>query len=218
MSISHLEAELFKEWESYRPGLIRDGAINEELYNNSSVKVLYILKEVNGGRNWDLRYFLQKGGRASTWNNIARWQYGISNLNREVDWIEIKNINSDFRRKQIASSAIMNLKKDSGGNSANPNEIWTYAWDDRLLLRRQVAIYDADLIICCGTGEIVRDREIIYKWKKEDWRISKSGIKYYILENNHKKQIIISFCHPASRSSSEYMFYQLINTIKEIYK
>jgi uracil-DNA glycosylase len=82
--------------------------------------------------------------------------------------------------------------------------------DDRSFLRRQVAIYDADLIICCGTGEIVRDREIIQKWDKEQWRTSKFGVKYYTHEIGNKKQIIISFFHPAARLSAESNFMQLL--------
>lgn len=31
------------------------------------------MKEVNGGKDWDLRKFLYDGGRSQTWDNIARW-------------------------------------------------------------------------------------------------------------------------------------------------
>lgn len=123
------EKVLFAEWKFKRPKLITDGVINEKKYNDSTLKVLYILKEVNGGENWDLREFLEKGGQAKTWNNIARWQYGIRNQQREISWSEVK---------------------------------------------------------------------------------------YHIKEVGDKKQIIISFCHPAIRSNAEEKFDQLIKTIQEI--
>ena len=32
-----------------------------------------LLKEVNGGEDWDLREFLREGGRKQTWDNVTRW-------------------------------------------------------------------------------------------------------------------------------------------------
>ena len=32
-------------------------------YWKSGIKILFLLKEVNGGEDWDLREFLREGGR-----------------------------------------------------------------------------------------------------------------------------------------------------------
>lgn len=210
------EKVLFDEWKLKRPKLITDGVVNEKKYNDSTLKVLYILKEANGGKGWDLRKLLGDGGHASTWNNIARWQYGINNYQNEISWDNVKNIDQKFRKEQLETSAVINLKKDSGGSSANSKEIWTYAWDDKDFLKKQIAIYNPDIIICCGTGEIVRERELIDKWGKDKWEKSSREVKYHIKEVGDKKQIIISFCHPAIRSNAKDKFNQLVKTIQEI--
>jgi len=72
MSIRELEEKLFDEWqEKEKLGynsenkklFVRDGLIHEESYFKAPVKILYLLKEVNGGdKDWDLREFVKKEG------------------------------------------------------------------------------------------------------------------------------------------------------------
>lgn len=210
------EKVLFQNWSVNRPNFILDGVIDEQSYKESLIKVLYILKDPNGGKGWDLRELLKDGGPAMTWNNIARWQYGIANYTKVDLWNNIRNITKKFRKEQLNKIAVMNLKKDSGGSTAKMNEIWMYAWNDRINLRKQIEIYKPDIIICCGTGEVVRERELIHKFDKNEWITSSSGVQYYIKKNGEKNQIIVSFCHPAIRSKASDKFEDLINTIKDI--
>lgn len=208
------EELLFKEWRLKRPNLIPDGVIDEQFYNGSSIKVLYILKEVNGGTNWDLRGHLKGGGRASTFNNIARWQFGIENIDKEISWDKINYISQEFRKDQFKNIAVVNIKKEPGGASAISKQIWTYSWDDREFLKKQIAIYKPDIIVCCGTGEMVQERELITKFDK--WEISSFGVKYFKITNEGRIQFIINFCHPAIRSNAKDKFDLLIKTIQEI--
>ena len=87
MSIRELEEKLFDEWQEKekleynienKKIFVRDGLVDEESYFKAPVKILYLLKEVNGGdKDWDLREFIRGGGQAYTWNNITRWTKGI---------------------------------------------------------------------------------------------------------------------------------------------
>jgi hypothetical protein len=50
--------------------------------------------------------------------------------------------------QQVAS---INLKKSTGGSSADLTVINAYAWQDRNLLREQIEQIDATTIVACGT-------------------------------------------------------------------
>lgn len=66
MNIGDKEEKLFDKWSSNREGFVADGVVDEEMYLNSSPKIMFILKEANdlGGGGWDLRQFI-KGGDTS---------------------------------------------------------------------------------------------------------------------------------------------------------
>lgn len=101
MSIYEAEEQLFQEWQENREGFVRDGVVSEEDYMASTPKIAFILKEVNdpGGGGWDLRKFVSEGGRPQTWNNIARWVYGIRNITSIPEWNLFENISKEFRIK-----------------------------------------------------------------------------------------------------------------------
>jgi|GEM_PF-3149474 len=49
MSIKEKEEVLFEKWGRSTPLLIKDGVADEAAYLKAPVKLLYLLKEVNGG-------------------------------------------------------------------------------------------------------------------------------------------------------------------------
>ena len=65
--------------EADRPTFVTDGVVNAEAYNDSSIKVLLLLKEVNDpdGGGWCLREYLQNGGRSQTWTVVTRWLVAV---------------------------------------------------------------------------------------------------------------------------------------------
>ena len=88
-----------------------------------------VLKEANdpGGGGWDLREFLREGGRAPTWNNVARWTKWLSALPEVVPWAELEAMNRDARRHTLRVVAAVNLNKVPGGSTANFAEIQRFA-------------------------------------------------------------------------------------------
>lgn len=90
MDIKAKEKEIFDKLRKIDPSIVEDGIVSEEEYLDSNYKILYIMKEVNGGSGWNLKDFLYKGGRSSTWDNVARWTEGLLNLDQEYDWLILK--------------------------------------------------------------------------------------------------------------------------------
>jgi len=213
MKIKNNENDLFKKWKEKRPNLITDGIVNLDTYLDNPIKVIYILKEVNGGKNWDLREFLRNGARWRTWNNIVRWQFGIETENSIEHFSKISYVNNDTRKKYLSRLAVINLKKEPGGGNSNMSEIWNYSWNDKDYLKEQIELYKPDVVICCGTGEIVKEHKlingIIY------WNSTTNGINY----STNEKTIVIDYFHPQQyRIKKKKLYDDLISAYNEIRK
>ncbi len=208
------EEKLFEVWKKTRKDFIPDGLVKEDEYKGALIKVLYILKEVNGGRGWDLRKHLRENhSRVQTWKNIARWQYGIEHYLEKNIWEKVKQIDDEFRHDQLKKIAVVNLKKESGKATANNADIRKYAWDDRELLKQQISIYQPNIIICCGTGEIVKEFKLVGSEFFETWKNSSAKLEYHITKNG---VVILNHCHPQKRSKDKDKFIPLIETLIEL--
>lgn len=207
--LSSRENRLLDEWASSISGFIRDGCANSNNYVNAPVKLLFVLKEVNGGQDWDLREFMNYGCRPQTWNVIARWIEGIFNIDHDYSWDEMQNDNDRRRKLYIPQVSAVNVKKTSGGNVANSDLIQNSVENNKDHLRQQLQLYQADIIILCGTEKqyqtAIRN--------KPNWKMTSRGIWYYIDDNN---SIVISFSHPEARTKECFLYYGLIDAVKEI--
>ncbi|MDR0753173.1 MAG: hypothetical protein LBE95_00680 [Holosporaceae bacterium] len=201
--------QLFEEWKKRWSYVVTDGIVNEAQYEKlDGKKVLYILKEVNGGGNWDLREFLREGARGygQTWNNIIRWQYGIEHVDEKVSWEALEESVAD--RSLLQHIAAINLRKDDGTGSANMDVIYEHAQKDRNLLQRQIELCRPDLIICCGTGDIVKELQLAGNFDR--WNISITGVAHAVTD----KYIIIHFYHPNAHIKSWEAYFLLTETYK----
>ncbi len=202
MEIQKAENILFEEWKDKRPNLVRDGLVCKDDYLSNSIKVLYILKEANGGNTWDLRKFLRNGGHWRTWNNIVRWQFGFENDNSIQRFNEVNNVSNEIRKKYLRKIAVINLKKVSGGKSSIPSQILKYSKEDKEYLKKQIKLYKPNIIICCGTGKIVNDIQIVEGIK--EWKKTSNGIWY----STNEKLIIIGYYHPQQRRIKKETLYK----------
>ncbi len=199
------EKILFEKWRKKRINLIEDGIVDEESYKNSNIKILYLLKEVNDitDKSWSLTKFLRDGGRAQTWNNIARWTRGIRNLDKEMSWVDLEKITDKDRKEYLKSICAVNVKKETGRNVTNIKELEKYRKEDSELIKEQIEIYKPDLIICCGVNFIDETLEYSQTFR---------GIQYAKTNNRY----IIKYWHPEARCGNNLLFYGLIDALKEI--
>jgi hypothetical protein len=210
MGIFKLEEALFAKWAERRPGMAKDGVVDENEYINCKIKVLYILKEVNDWKNGDLREFTKAGARWRTWNNITRWQYAIEKY-YNTGKVEFKDkINQNDRKEILKTIAVLNLKKCSGGASSNMGQIWHHANEDKDLLKEQIELYNPNIIICCGTGDIVSKLQLI-----DNIGEFKSTLNGTLFAKN-KKQLIVQYMHPQCRKGKKLLFDNLLKSIIEL--
>ena len=57
------QRKLFEELWQLDPGVIEDGVSDEAQYTSAAYRIMYVLKEVNGGSGWSLCDHLRSGGR-----------------------------------------------------------------------------------------------------------------------------------------------------------
>lgn len=204
------EAQLLDKWADGRKGFVRDGVVDAEKYLASKVKLLYLLKEVNGGSDWDLREFLRCGGRKHTWENIARWTMGINRLPQELPWEQIAEISDEQRKELLQSICAVNVKKTSGTHTADAELVSKAAVQDAEFLKRQIEIYSPSIVVCCGTAwNYWHDIMGI----EPRWEMTSRGIWFF---RNTLGQIIISFSHPEARIKDSLLYYGLIDAVREI--
>lgn len=63
MSIRSEEDKLFNDFRLNHPSAVADGVVHEPEFLSACYRIVYILKEVNGGSGWDLRDFVYDGGQ-----------------------------------------------------------------------------------------------------------------------------------------------------------
>ena len=220
-SIRQEEDKLFAEWKTKRLGFRPDGIVDETKYLSSSIKILFILKELNKcDDDFDLREFLKKGGRPETWDNITRWTKGIRHLKDDLTWdIELKEITENSRIKYLKSIAAMNIKKIPGGHTADNKSLWQVATEDSRRIDEQFHLYQPNIAICCGST--VSDVMAQFVLKTDEWKFTKHGVRYiwHKIQGNNNSTLIINYLHPKARvgRNENLLFYGLIDAIKELY-
>lgn len=150
--------ELWQKWEEHysklgidKKRICRDGIINKEAYSSASTKILFIMKDVNEFPEGDLREMLENGPKYQMWHAVARWAAGILNdfpPFTDIDYYETM-------KDAIIKIATINLKKTSGGPYSNMLVINAYGFQDRALLREQIEAINPDIVMACGTFDIL---------------------------------------------------------------
>ena len=108
---------LFSEWrenrEEYKGQFIKDGIIDETLYNTQKPKLLFIGKEANDGKgkDWDYRDHIMDGVKYKYNLRVAEWAYGIQNNFPAFDNIYRSRETLTESAKKIA---IIDVKKNGG--------------------------------------------------------------------------------------------------------
>lgn len=210
MDIKEKEKEIFEKLRKTEPSIIEDGIVSEEEYLTSKYKIVYIMKEVNGGSGWNLKDFLYKGGRSQTWDNVARWTEGLLNIDQEYNWSYLEENNEKRRKYYLKKIGVINLKKTPGHHTSEYKKISKAASENRNLIKKQVDMYDPDIIICCGTADDFVTNYL--ESKLVNWKMTKRGIQYIKCNN----KIIVSFAHPEARIRDAYLYYALIDGAREI--
>jgi len=86
------------------------------------------------------------------------------------------------------------------------------AKQDKEYIEKQFELYNADLVICCGTSSLLH-QIIDFRIGGNDWKITSRRVWYHQYAD---KKFIIDFSHPLVRTKPQLVFYSLVDAIKEI--
>ena len=134
MDMIEQQRKLFEELRQLDPGVIEDGVSDEAQYTSAAYRIMYVLKEVNGGSGWSLCDHLRSGGRDRehdpTWDNIARWSEGIFSLPEELPWVQMEKDCRSRRAKILPQICAVNVKKTSGSYVSDSRQVYAAARDN----------------------------------------------------------------------------------------
>ena len=207
MKLRHREDRIFDKYRARGEQIVRDGAITEE-FEASGTRLLVILKEPNDTTgNWvksngDMRSFGASGGRAATWNNLARWSALYANAPLQFNEVDVSTRES--RVPHLRRIAVVNLKKTPGGSRANLAVIEEYAIRHRELLDEQLKLYRPDLSLAAGTFEIL----VKLRGKEQCVNPKKGNCFRYFADDD--LGLCIDFYHPQQRKFTNQRLFEFL--------
>lgn len=156
---SSAEECLFDQWMKDRPGVdfIRDGIVDEPEFNSISPRIVFVLKDTDGGR-FDLREFLFVGawnGKSGfgdgshTWGPVRRV---LGKLARSAGWAFPPD-----KHKTLRMISAINVKKESGGVQCPDWKVAEAAEKDGDYIYKQLGLYKdkKTIFISCRTFQHV---------------------------------------------------------------
>ena len=167
--------------------IVLDGAVNNDVWNKKSVRILWILKETHGKPNpdndfQDLRVLLRKLADDTNPNEICpTWQrtyglvvkvsYGLLGDGGCIPWGEWAE-RIDKIRIVLREIAVININKHPGGRKTTPQQLIEAAKPFHDVVLKQIDLLDPTIII--SGLKVLRDRA--------NWWLPR--------ENTHIKSII----------------------------
>lgn len=185
----------------------------EERWNTAPRRLLILTKDLNDDEAWDIR---QETGRYNTaafsysraipfYKNLRMWSYGLLNVTRDgcPPFSEASDMEKSGPFYENAPIARVNCKKQTGRGSIHNRELLMYLERYAPLLKRQIALYDADIILCCGSSG---GRNVILDFVKSQYLVDLQqipGTGNWIYYSPSCGKIAVNSYHPSARIGYE---------------
>ena len=226
MSVKDRENSVFSEWKELvkkdsSAFFVTDGIVCEDGWKKAPVRVLYLLKEVNGAdAEWDERDYLANYNdkdsyiktHSPTIDTLIRWQFGI--MERGISsWKNVENrlLSKELQSDLLKQICLVNIKKTAGGGVVDWDQFDAYFANtcNHDFLRQQLFLYNPQIVICGGTAWHLCQ---IKGWDYNKWQQTTRGVRYY----KEADVTYIEFCHPNNRGPKNMIYYALIDALKEM--
>lgn len=195
-----------KEWKL--PPVF-DGIVNEQKYQNSEIKIMWVLKDPNSTGeygSYDLREAIntlkcEYGVRkewGKTFNNIIYVTHGILN---NAKWEDIPYPKNEPDIVDVLQNiAYINIKKIGGGAKSKDKEINEHYQKHKRLLLEQINEFNPDVVIFGST----------YDYFKEDLKLNQMNIFGSCHATAKDNRIYLAAYHPNARMRQKDYFNDII--------
>lgn len=143
-----------------RSTTVTDGVINREKYFNAKPRVMWVLKEANSEESWsyidafkDVEW-LNKCNGLSSIRRVIYISYGILKAGSRA-WCDFPWSNDIECQSALEEIAFINIKKEPGGSTSDPNEIFAAYQKNCDLLKLQIEAYNPEVVIFGNTMSFV---------------------------------------------------------------
>ncbi len=201
--------KLFDRWieqfPKYKGKFIKDGIVDEKVYELQKIKLLFIAKEPNDSKQseWDFRVWWTEEVKYSFSHRICEWSFGFQRGFPPI--VEIPSDN-EKRIEIMKRIAFMNLKKTGGKANADLEGIEKVIEEERELLLEEIDIIKPDIIIG-GLGKTDYWRRLFPTVELKD-----SGFDIEVSRVGEYK--IIDYYHPSYRVPRA-MSYTLLGAVSK---
>ena len=193
MSIKERERSLFEGWRAKTKNFIEDGVVDEQSFLQQQCRYVFVLKEANQMGTTTLTDFLRDGAPGNgghTWNPVCRWLTGEAS----------RTFTTAERKEILRDIAVMNLKKEDGGNVTDMRELERVVERDCDLIKAQMEIYiqhEPVVFICCGSGLLTMISRHVFSGVEIDRNATLPFIKPYA----GREAYFVGFNHPNARKA-----------------
>lgn len=159
----------------------------ENLYLQQRPRTVFLVKESNNNPGEDYRdwHWSERQGRMTFKNSIALWYEGLLSTTA-AHLPTLKDLRQEREIFTEHPCVIVNVKKTSGGSKSSWNDILRFAEKHAQQLRKQLNLYEPDIIVCCGSTDNEQNGQ----------RMLNIAKKYLYPESDFDK--INDFCHYCS--------------------
>lgn len=200
------EIEFNKEGLGYIRG-VGDAAAR---WDRAEKRIVIITKDLYDDEVWDIRVetgrdsntgqFTVKTDNRRIMHNLTLWSHALLNSSAGNPILDYDMTPTwDELREFYESAPIvrMNCKKTLGERECKNTVLHAHLKTYADLILRQISLYDADIILCCGGSSAIKN--FVKKYYLQDLeRITSDGWMNYSPSTN---KLVVDSYHPSARSS-----------------
>lgn len=196
----------------------QDKEAENKLWNDAPIRYLFITKDQNAEDEdaWDVRSETARREKESGsiplrfYRNLLYVLYGLTHTSTEA-MCGYEDFTNEQAIKTYDTEAIarINVKKQAGGASIGNDKLQEYLERDKNFILRQITCLDADVIVCCGYSDNVKDSgNLILNFLNKNGYKFEAKVNDYIYYDSNKNKIAINAWHLSYRGIKQKDFFE----------